>query len=253
MILNVICVLAAVALASSGRVDHEQLNRQVEQQQEMIQQQNERIRDHQRLESQQRAEQLRDLEEQRQRQSQLINEQEQQRREHIRANGHIFIAAQPHFFPASIQFVTVPSSRRHFEVRDDSNYNFGYSVSDLTTGDVKSQQETRRGDQVQGQYSMMDSDGYQRVVDYRADDDGFDAEVSRREPPAAAIVAAPHFVRIDGSNNYAPQFFHRDHHQPASYQYFVTQAHPTIYSTTSVSRRDDGQRNQYTATTASNF
>lgn len=247
MSFNLVFICAALAAVSCARLDQEQLNRQMQQQQEIIQQQNERIRDHQRVESQQRQTQIRDLDEQSRRQQQMIREQEQQRRANVRATGNVFIAAHPQFYPAPVQYIAIPSSHRNFEYRDDSNYNFNYSVSDLTTGDIKSQQEVRNGDQVQGQYTMMDSDGYQRIVDYRADDkNGFDAEV-RREP-TAAVLSAPQLIRIDGTNNYAPLFFHRQH--PAAQ--FVS-AHPTIYSSTSVSRRDDGQRSQYLSSTASNF
>lgn len=245
MSFKLIVVIASLAAVSCARLDNEQIQQQLQQQQEIVQQQNERIRDHQRLEIQQRQEQVRELEDQRRRQEQMIRDHEQQRRDNHRDNEHVFITAQPHFLPASIRYVSIPSSRRNFELRDDSNYNFGYAVSDFTTGDMKSQHETRNGDQVQGQYTMMDSDGYQRIVDYRADDrNGFDAEV-RREPAAALI--APHFVRVEEINNYAPRFFHR---QPTSHLF---NAQPTIYATTSVSRRDDGQRSQYSSTTASNF
>lgn len=238
--------VATLAVVSCARLDQEHLNQQKHQQQEIINQQNEQIRDHQRVEQQQRQDQLRDLEDQRRHQEQIIREQELQRRENVHTIGNVYFAAQPHYVQTPIHFIAVPSSRRHFDLRDDSNYNFAYAVSDLTTGDIKSQQEVRNGDQVQGQYTMMDSDGYQRIVDYRADDEnGFDAEV-RREPTVAAL--APQVVHIAGPNNYASNFYHR--HQPSAH--FVS-AHPTIYSTTSVSRRDDGQRNQYTSTTASNF
>jgi len=48
-------------------------------------------------------------------------------------------------------------------------YNFGYSVSDPTTGDQKSQTETRDGDVVSGQYSLVEPDGAVRTVTYTAD------------------------------------------------------------------------------------
>lgn len=244
MSFKLIFVCAVLAAVSCARLDQEQMNRQVQQQQEMIQQQNERIREHHEVEHQQRMEQVRNLEDQRRHQEQTIRHQENERRNQIQATGHFIIAAHPQLFPTHVQYVSIPSSRRNFEFRDDSNYNFNYAVSDLTTGDIKSQQEVRHGDQVQGQYTMMDSDGYQRIVDYRADDkNGFDAEV-RREPAAVDHVV-PQIIRIDG-DNYAPHFYHH----PASH--FIA-AHPTIYSSTSVSRHEDGQHNQYTSTTASNF
>ncbi|CAK1544252.1 unnamed protein product [Leptosia nina] len=72
---------------------------------------------------------------------------------------------------------------------------FSYGVADPHTGDVKSQQETRHGDSVVGQYSLLESDGTRRTVDYAADaHNGFNAVV-RKDPAlvahAPAVVAAP--------------------------------------------------------------
>ncbi|KAM3958076.1 uncharacterized protein ACR2FA_007937 [Aphomia sociella] len=67
---------------------------------------------------------------------------------------------------------------------------FSYGVSDPHTGDVKSQHETRVGDSVVGQYSLLDSDGTKRTVDYAADaHSGFNAIV--RKDPALLAHAAP--------------------------------------------------------------
>lgn len=61
----------------------------------------------------------------------------------------------------------------------DSNYNFAYEVNDYHSGDVKSQTESRRGDTVLGQYSLLQPDGVRRTVDYKADDlSGFRAIVN---------------------------------------------------------------------------
>ncbi|XP_045460306.1 cuticle protein-like [Harmonia axyridis] len=87
------------------------------------------------------------------------------------------------------------------EAESPAHYDFGYSVSDPYTGDHKSQVESRRGDAVQGSYSLVDSDGTKRTVDYAADAvNGFNAVV-RKEPLAhvahvAAVetVAAPAVV-----------------------------------------------------------
>ncbi|XP_072937118.1 larval/pupal rigid cuticle protein 66-like [Epargyreus clarus] len=71
---------------------------------------------------------------------------------------------------------------------------FSYGVSDRHTGDVKSQSETRSGGNVVGQYSLLESDGTRRTVDYAANDHtGFNAIV-RKDPAliaAPAVVAAP--------------------------------------------------------------
>ncbi|CAD7084151.1 unnamed protein product [Hermetia illucens] len=68
-------------------------------------------------------------------------------------------------------------------------YNFAYDVQDSLTGDSKSQVEARDGDVVRGQYSLIDADGHQRIVDYTADPiNGFNAVV-QRNPIGTAVVA----------------------------------------------------------------
>nr|ARH56587.1 cuticle protein CPG860 [Spodoptera exigua] len=89
--------------------------------------------------------------------------------------------------------VAAPVAARLEEFDPLPQYNFGYNVADSLTGDYKSQTEQRNGDLVQGQYSLVDSDGTRRVVDYTADSvNGFNAVV-RKEPlvAAAPVVAAP--------------------------------------------------------------
>ncbi|XP_063376645.1 larval/pupal rigid cuticle protein 66-like [Cydia fagiglandana] len=78
------------------------------------------------------------------------------------------------------------------------NYNsFSYGVSDPHTGDVKSQHETRVGDSVVGQYSLLDSDGTKRTVDYAADaHSGFNAVVRKDALLHAAPVAIAHAAPV---------------------------------------------------------
>ncbi|EDS40046.1 conserved hypothetical protein [Culex quinquefasciatus] len=58
------------------------------------------------------------------------------------------------------------------------NYKYEYGVKDYLTGDQKSQWETREGDVVRGEYTLLQPDGTHRVVRYTADDkNGFEAEV----------------------------------------------------------------------------
>merc|ERR1711983_194869 len=60
-----------------------------------------------------------------------------------------------------------------------ANYNFGYSVSDIASGDSKTRQEQRDGDVVTGSYSVADPDGRIRTVTYTADSvHGFQAKVT---------------------------------------------------------------------------
>ncbi|OWR43260.1 cuticular protein RR-2 motif 127 precursor [Danaus plexippus plexippus] len=62
-------------------------------------------------------------------------------------------------------------------------YAFNYGVADHTTGDIKSQHESRDGEVVKGQYSLVEPDGSIRTVDYTADPiHGFNAVVSKVGP-----------------------------------------------------------------------
>jgi len=76
-------------------------------------------------------------------------------------------------------------------------YRYAYSVQDSITGDIKGQHESRDGDVVRGQYSLVDPDGTLRTVTYTAGKEGFNAVVDRQ-----AGYAAP-AVRIVKANSYA--------------------------------------------------
>lgn len=70
------------------------------------------------------------------------------------------------------------------QYHDEPNYNFAYEVNDAHTGDIKSQHESRRGQTVLGQYSLLQPDGIRRTVDYRSDDhSGFQATVNNDGRP----------------------------------------------------------------------
>nr|XP_022903293.1 cuticle protein 19-like [Onthophagus taurus] len=63
-------------------------------------------------------------------------------------------------------------------------YSFNYGVIDPDTGDKKSHQEEREGDNVKGYYSFQEPDGTIRHVNYTADNiNGFKAIVTKSEPP----------------------------------------------------------------------
>jgi len=73
-------------------------------------------------------------------------------------------------------------------------YSYGYSIQDGLTGDAKGHQESRSGDVVQGQYSLVEPDGAVRTVTYTADPvNGFNAVVDRQAPAVAVakVAAAP--------------------------------------------------------------
>ncbi|XP_028168866.1 adult-specific cuticular protein ACP-22-like [Ostrinia furnacalis] len=63
-------------------------------------------------------------------------------------------------------------------------YAFDYSVKDPHTGDDKEHWETRDGDKVKGTYTLLETDGTKRVVEYEADDkNGFNAIVHKIGTP----------------------------------------------------------------------
>jgi len=82
------------------------------------------------------------------------------------------------------------------EVEAPAHYDFAYSVHDEHTGDIKSQTESRKGDQVQGQYTLVDADGYLRTVDYTSDaHNGFNAVV-RRDPLGQKVIKAAPIAKL---------------------------------------------------------
>jgi len=90
-------------------------------------------------------------------------------------------------------------------------YNYGYSVSDSLTGDQHQAHESRDGDVVKGQYSLVEPDGAIRTVTYTADPiNGFNAVVERSAPAVAkAVVAAPvaHYAAAPAPVAYAQPAF----------------------------------------------
>ncbi|KAM7352926.1 cuticular protein 30B [Cochliomyia hominivorax] len=71
-------------------------------------------------------------------------------------------------------------------------YEFHYSVHDPHTGDIKSQKEVRKDDKVEGSYELIDSDGYRRLVKYKADDhNGFEAIVLREPTDIKIPIPQP--------------------------------------------------------------
>jgi hypothetical protein len=71
-----------------------------------------------------------------------------------------------------------------------ANYEFNYDVHDPHTGDIKQQHEHAKDGAISGEYSLIDADGYRRIVSYTADDHhGFVANV-RREPVEGHKIVA---------------------------------------------------------------
>ncbi|KAF6207124.1 hypothetical protein GE061_018363 [Apolygus lucorum] len=86
-------------------------------------------------------------------------------------------------------------------------YSYAYDIQDALTGDSKSQHESRNGDVVQGQYSLVEPDGSIRTVDYTADPvNGFNAVVSKSG--AAVVKAAPVVAKVAAPVAYAAPIAH---------------------------------------------
>jgi hypothetical protein len=70
-------------------------------------------------------------------------------------------------------------------------YTYSYGVDDKYTGDHKTAHETRDGDVVKGQYSLVEPDGSVRTVTYTADHiNGFNAVVEKSAPTVHAVKKA---------------------------------------------------------------
>ncbi|CAH0700332.1 unnamed protein product [Spodoptera exigua] len=85
-----------------------------------------------------------------------------------------------------VKFVALLALMAVANASDQSS--FAYSVADPYTGDFKHQIENRVDNNVAGQYSLLESDGTRRTVDYAAGANGFNAVV-RKDP--ALIATAP--------------------------------------------------------------
>ena len=97
-------------------------------------------------------------------------------------------------------------------------YQYSYSVSDALTGDSKTASESRDGDVVRGQYSVVEPDGAIRTVTYTADSvNGFNAVVDRQA--GAARVSHPIRSAI---------FLYRSHY--ASFVCFFCKYRPQLQS-----------------------
>ncbi|CAG9821265.1 unnamed protein product [Phaedon cochleariae] len=108
-----------------------------------------------------------------------------------------------------------------------AQYDFGYAINDPHTGDNHNQQESRRGDAVQGSYSLIEADGSRRTVEYTADDhSGFNAVV-HNEPAAVhvkAVAPVAHAVVAPVSHGYAAPLSH-GYAAPLSHGYAAPLSH----------------------------
>ncbi|CAK1553786.1 unnamed protein product [Leptosia nina] len=103
------------------------------------------------------------------------------------------VYVEPVVHPAPHQIIPEAIVEAQPEVEEKPHYLFAYSVVDSKTGDNKQHQESRDGDVVRGEYSLLESDGTVRRVEYIADPQkGFNAVVSRSKPKEAESTTGSH-------------------------------------------------------------
>ncbi|XP_047526797.1 histidine-rich protein PFHRP-II-like [Vanessa atalanta] len=112
--------------------------------------------------------------------------------------AHYAAAPVAHYAAAPVAHYAAPAHRivsAHEEEYAHPKYDFSYSVADGHTGDNKSQHESRDGDAVHGEYSLLEADGSVRTVQYTADaHNGFNAVVSNSAPAKHAALAPAHIL-----------------------------------------------------------
>ncbi|KAJ2938287.1 hypothetical protein O0L34_g17635 [Tuta absoluta] len=102
------------------------------------------------------------------------------------------VAPSHHVHKHTVRHVAQPRlGFEHHHISDDEHvdyyaypkYVFKYGVNDFHTGDIKTHHESRDGDVVKGQYTVVEPDGSIRTVDYTADKhNGFNAVVHKTAP-----------------------------------------------------------------------
>nr|XP_017019473.1 adhesive plaque matrix protein isoform X2 [Drosophila kikkawai] len=103
-------------------------------------------------------------------------------------------------------------------------YSYSYDVHDGSTGDVKSQQESRSGDVVQGSYSLIEADGTRRIVEYTADPvHGFNAVVHRE---GAVVKAVAPVAKVLAPIAYSPPAFEISTSYQSNHQQSYAPPHP---------------------------
>ncbi|XP_070492098.1 larval cuticle protein A2B-like [Chironomus tepperi] len=113
------------------------------------------------------------------------------------------IVATPYGLAAPVG--VAPVAVKTVEYDANPHYSYTYSVNDASTGDNKAQSETRDGDVVKGQYSLIEADGTRRVVDYTADPvNGFNAVVHKEAAVAKVIAPVAKVVAPIAAAYHAP-------------------------------------------------
>ena len=94
------------------------------------------------------------------------------------------VGFQPRATPAA------PRPAQPLDPQDETPkpYSFTYEAVDDQTGANSKREESSDGRTTRGSYSYIDADGVFRVVEYTADENGFNANIRTNEPGTAAAA-----------------------------------------------------------------
>lgn len=146
--------------------------------------------------------------------------------------------AQPIAYQKTIAAPTLVATKTVEDYDSNPQYSYSYDIHDSLTGDAKSQSESRDGDVVKGQYSLIEADGTRRIVDYTADSvNGFNAVVHKEGVPnqqqpqliAKTLVPAVQKTIISQPAVAYHQPAVAYHAQPAHYAQQAHYAQPAAY------------------------
>ncbi|KAF9796301.1 hypothetical protein SFRURICE_019383 [Spodoptera frugiperda] len=134
----------------------------------------------------------------------IVRHDEAQRVSHVAAPVHyaaapVQYAAAPVHYAAPVAKVIAPVQKVLVSAQAEEYVSSPYRRSTRGDGKVRrqSQQESRDGDAVHGEYSLVEADGSVRRVQYTADDhNGFNAVVSNSAPAHAPVAHAVHAAPV---------------------------------------------------------
>ncbi|XP_037038197.1 larval cuticle protein A3A-like [Bradysia coprophila] len=117
--------------------------------------------------------------------------------------------------------IAIPVEHYNDHNESPAEYEFSYAVNDHSTGDIKSHQESRKGNTVTGKYELIDSDGFRRIVEYTADEhNGFNAIVHREPTDIKIPIFESHHVSHHEPAHYYAHEAHSEHFNGAHFEHF---------------------------------